>query len=243
MRVKDYLERLSRSLRDPKTKEVPFDKQQLAEILFEELEYLSGEFQWDWAATPIRPAIRTQASKREYVLPVNFGLNFARGADSRGAAFTVTLSDTTSEAPITYETPAKFYSRNIVGESDSRPSFYTIRSDGLSGRRIMVLSSPPDANGSVGYYNINGLYVPMVWELNDHEQMLPVPGNSSLLKHRVLMRAYETLDPRLHQFHDLESRRALSSLLMAQARSRRTRLMPKLNRTASGNSYGLVRNR
>jgi len=243
MKVKQYLEILNRSLRDPKTKDVPLDKIQLAELLFEELEYLSGEFQWDWAATPIRPAIRTQTSKREYPLPRDFGLNFSRGADSSGEVFTVTLSDTSSEVPIAYESPARFYSRNLLGESNSRPSVYTIRTDTIGGMRIMVLSSPPDANGDTGFYEINGLYVPTEWKLSDYEQMLPVPGNSALLKHRVLARAYEKINPDLMGFHLGQATRALSILLMAQARSRRTRIMPKLNRSASGSSYGLVRNR
>ena len=241
MRVKDYLERLERSLRDPKTKKTHLDKPQLAELLFEELEILSGEFQWDWAATTIRPAIRTRTGKREYVLPRDFGLNFARGADRSGSPFTVTLSDISSEAPINYESPARFYSRNLVGESNSRPSVYTIITDSMSGQRKMVLSSAPDSNGDTGHYEINGLYVPVEYQFSDDSQILPVPGNSSLLKHRVLARAYERLDRGLMEFHLGQAQRALSNLLMAQARSRRTRIMPKLNRTNSGNSYRLVR--
>jgi len=243
MRVKDYLERLTRSLRDPKTKETPLDKVQLAEVLSEELEYLSGEFQWDWAASPIRPAIRTITSKREYVLPIDFGLNFARGADRQGDVFTVTLSDISNEALLRYESPARFYSRNLLGESNSRPSVYTIRTDTLSGRRIMVLSSPPDANGDTGFFEINGLYVPVIWDFDDFDQMLPVPGNNALLKHRVLARAYEGLNPDMMAFHNAMAVRALSQLLMQQARSRRTRISPKLDRNQAGNSYSLIRRR
>jgi len=243
MRVRDYIERLTRSLRDPGTKDAPLDKQQLMAILSEELEYLSGEFQWDWAASTIRPAIRTVVGKREYSLPIGFGLNFARGADRQGEAFTVTLSDASNEGLLRYESPARFYSRNLLGESNNRPSLYTIRTDPMQGRRLMVLSSPPDANGDTGYYEINGLYVPENWNFNDADQMMPVPGNNPLLKHRVLARVYETRNRELHAFHVRQGQHALSKLLLLQARSRRTRLSPKLSRTQSGNTYTLVRRR
>lgn len=243
MRVKQYLENLNRSLRDPKTKQLPVDSQELIGLLSEELEILSGEFQWDWAASPIRPVIRTTVGKREYPLPVDFGLNFARGADRSGEAFVVTLSDTNSETLFSYESPARFYSRNLLAESNNRPSVYTIRTDPMQGRRLLVMSSPPDSNGDTGYYEVNGLYVPTTWHFDDDDQILPVPGNSALLKHRVLARVYEKRDKGLHAFHDQMARRALSSLLMQQARSRRTRIAPRLSRRQSGNTYSLLTHR
>ncbi len=230
-------------MRDPKTKQLPVDSQELIGLLSEELEILSGEFQWDWAASPIRPAIRTTTGKREYALPADFGLNFARGADRSGEAFVVTLSDTAGESLFAYESPARFYSRNLLAESNNRPSVYTIRTDPTTGRRLMVMSSPPDANGDTGYYEVNGLYVPTTWHFEDDDQILPVPGNSALLKHRVLSRVYEQRDKGLHAFHDSMARRALSSLLMAQARSRRFSIAPRLSRRQSGNTYSLTTHR
>ncbi len=48
----------------------------------DEVAYLSGEF--DWAGSPIWPAIRTKAGQRDYTLPSDFGFNFARGGDQSG---------------------------------------------------------------------------------------------------------------------------------------------------------------
>ena len=49
--------------------------------MHDEVADLSGEFDWDWAESPIRPAIRTKAGQRDYTLSSDFGFNFARGGD------------------------------------------------------------------------------------------------------------------------------------------------------------------
>lgn len=241
MRVKQYIEILNRSLRDPQTNAVPVDPQELLELLSTEVMYLSGEFDWDWAGSTLRPAIRTKTSKRTYTLPIDFGLNFARGADGGGRdrIFTITLNDTNGETPLEYRTPARFYSLNLTAESDSRPNIYTIRSGPLDGRRLLDLSPPPDSNGDTGYYEINGFYVPTDWAFEDEDYMLPVPGNSPILYHRVLAKVYEQRDTNLHRFHINEATRAKSSLLMQQARGRDSRIAPRVRR----GRYSLVRGR
>lgn len=239
MRVSQYIEILNRSLRDPKTDALPVDEDELIAILSTEVMYLSGEFDWDWAGSPIRPAIRTKLAKRDYALPTDFGLNFARGADGGGEIFTVTLDDGNGEAPLEYRTPARFYSLNLSAESNSRPNLYTITTGQLNGKRMLQLSPPPDANGSTGFYSVNGFYVPTDWAFEDEDFMLPVPGNSPILHHRVLAEVYRTRDPNLQRFHLGEANRARMTLLMQQARGRDTRIAPRVKR----GRYSLVRGR
>ena len=239
MRVSQYIEILNRSLRDPKNDSLPVDEEELLALLSTEVMYLSGEFEWDWAGSPIRPAVRTKLAKRSYALPKDFGLNFARGADGGGEIFTVTLSDGNGESPLEYRTPARFYSLNLTAESNSRPNIYTITTSPLGGGRLMQLSPPPDANGSTGYYEVNGFYVPTDWAFEDEDFMLPVPGNSPILYHRVLAKVYEQRDTGLHRFHLGEADRARMSLLMQQARGRDTRIAPRRRR----GRYSLIRGR
>jgi len=242
MTVREYIERIERSLRDPVTKELPLPSAELIDVLSDEVAVLSGEFDWDWAGSPLRPAIRTQTGKRIYPLPVDFGFNFVRGGDQGGEIFTVTLDNTTSETPLQYLSTARFYSRNLVGESNGTSTLYTIRTEIASGRRQMVLSPPPDANGSVGFYHINGLYVPSDWKFEDSDYVLPVPGNSNLLLHRVLAEVYRPRDDRLHRFHVAAANRAMSKLILQQARGRHHRFAPKLSRRNSNrNSNSLIR--
>lgn len=242
MTVRQFLENLERSLRDPVTKEVPVTTDELLDVLAQEVSLLAEEFDWDWAGSSLRPAIRTKTGERTYALPSDFGFNFARGGDTSGEIFTVTLDNTTSETPLQYLSTARFYSRDITGESNGAPTTYTIRTDYQSGRRQMVLSPPPDANGSVGYYHINGLYVPGDWHFADTDYMLPVPGSSNLLFHRILAEVYRPRDDRLHRFHVAASNRAISKLILAQARGRRHRVMPKLSRRNSNrNANSLIR--
>ena len=242
MRVSQYIEILNRSLRDPKTDSLPVDEEELKGFLSTEVMYLSGEFDWDWAATTLRPAIRTKTAKRTYTLPTDFGLNFSKGADNEGTRsriFTVTLSDGNGETPLEYRSPARFYSLNLTAESNSRPNIYTIRTNPVDGRRLFDLSPPPDANGDTGFYEVNGLYVPVDWSFEDEDLMLPVPGNSAILHHRVLAKVYETRDPNLHRFHMGEANRARMTLMMQQARGRDTRVAVKVRR----GGYSLVRGR
>jgi len=245
MRVSQYIEILNRSLRDPKTNSLPVDEQELLGFLSTEVMYLSGEFDWDWAASTLRPAIRTKLGKRTYSLPIDFGLNFAKGADdgggqgTRSRIFTITLNDLNGETPLEYRSPARFYSLNLTAESNARPNIYTIRTSPLDGKRLLDLSPPPDSNGDTGYYEVNGLYVPVNWSFEDEDLMLPIPGNSAILHHRVLAKVYELRDPNLHAFHMREADRARRTLMMQQARGRDTRIAVKVRR----GRYSLVRGR
>ena len=242
MTVREYIEKIERSLRDPVTKELPLPPAELIDVLSDEVAVLSGEFDWDWAGSPIRPAIRTKTGERTYSLPGNFGFNFARGGDTSGEIFTVTLDNSTSETPLQYLSTARFYSKDLVGESNGTPTTYTITTDYTSGGKQMVLSPPPDANGDTGYYQVNGLYVPTDWKFEDSDYLLPVPANSNLLLHRVLAEVYRPRDDRLHRFHVAASNRALSKLILAQARGRSHRVAPKLSRRNSNrNSNSLIR--
>ncbi len=226
------------------TKELPLTSDELIDVLSDEVAILSQESDWDWAGSALRPALRTKTGERTYALPPDFGFNFVRGGDQGGELFTVTLDNTTSETPLSFLSTARFYSRDLVGEGNGTPTSYTITTEHVSGRRQIVLSPPPDANGSVGHYNVNGLYVPSSWKFEDTDYVIPVPGSSNLLHHRVLAEVYRPRDDRLHRFHVAAANRAMSSMVLAQALGRRHRIMPKLSRRNSNrNANSLIRGR
>jgi hypothetical protein len=240
MIIRNYLDSIEDQIRHPITQKIPVDRWELLDILADEVRKLSGDFQWDWAATQLSPIIRTQTNKRRYLLPNSFGLNFARGAEDKGGeTFTVTLSDGSNEVSLTYEEPSRFFARNLEAESDATPSVYTIETI-PSGRRRIVLSPPPDSNSS-SHYTINGLFVPTDWYFEHHDFMFPIPGNSDVLDHRILARVFEDRDDNRFQIHNREAGRSVGRLLLSQARGRRTRISPRKSKYATGNSYTLVR--
>ena len=240
MLIRNYLDSIEDQVRHPITRKNPVDRWELLDILADEVRKLSGDFQWDWAATHLNPLIQTRTGTRSYLLPKGFGLNFARGAEDRGGeTFTVTLSDGSNEVPLTYNEPARFYARNLEAESNSTPSVYTI--DTLpSGRRRMTLSPPPDSN-SDSQYTISDLFVPTDWYFENHDFLFPIPGNSDVLDHRILARVFEDRDESRFLIHTRGAIEGRDRLLLAQARGRRTRISPRKSKYATGNSYTLVR--
>ncbi len=240
MLVRQYLDRLDDQLRDPFTRLLAIDRWELLDILSVECQYLSGEFQWDWAARYLPKIIQTYTGKRAYLLPDDFGLNFARGSDRSGKIFTITLDDGSNESPLEFEDQARLHTRDLTAESNGKPARYAIRTRS-TGQRELVLSPPPDSNSS-SHYTINGMYVPTDWTFDNQDTLLPVPDNSSVLEHRILARVYEGLedDDRANR-HEVKASRAQSALSVAQARSKSYQLRPKLSRFNSRNQYRLMR--
>lgn len=240
MIIRNYLDSIEDQIRHPITRQTPVDRWELLDILADEVRKLTVDFQWDWAATYLNPAIQTQESKRSYLLPKSFGLNFARGAEEKGGeTFTVMLNDGSNEVSLTYEEPGRFYARNLEAEADATPSVYTVTTL-PSGRRQLILSPPPDSNSS-SQYTINGLFVPEDWYFENHDFLFPVPSNSDVLDHRIIARVFIERDGNRFLVHSREASRAEAKLKLAQARSHRTRIAPRKSKYATGNSYTLVR--
>ena len=228
MLIRAYLDRLEGQVRDPLTR-LPFaDRWNLLSILSQEVRLLSGKYQWDWALSALRPIIKTSTGNRDYTLPENFGFNFARGVeDTDGHQFTVTISDGNSETPLEYVDPGAFYGMNLTAESNATPTKYTLRNS-TSGRRILALSPPPDSN-SDSHYTINGLYSPTDWVFENHDILMPIPGGTDLLEHRILAQVFESRDTDRYVIHQNLAREAEGSLLLTQAKSKRPRLSPRMS--------------
>lgn len=154
-----------------------------------DLATLCGMEDWDWAMIAVDPVIKTITGKRDYDLPANFPDNFVRWGTPTGQKWLCNLDDGVNDNPLDYVSPAQFYSMNLSGQTNSRPSKYTVLSNPAGGRRL-YLSPPPDANGSTTYYTIHGLYVPTDWALHDESNLPPIPGNCMILK-GMLMRRYD----------------------------------------------------
>lgn len=157
-RVRDVLDLVEQRAENPP------DRAQLASLLTLGIRTLADEHP-DLFAVYAAPIVRTRQDQRFYPLPENFAFNFLKIPQS--SFHLCMIDDGDSEVPLKYESNRQFFSRNLAGESNSRPSVYTVVS-GVSGRKELWLSPPPDAG-----YDINGLYVPsdMSWE--DEEQMIP----------------------------------------------------------------------
>lgn len=239
MKIRQFLDQIEDHVRDRVTKELPVDRWELLDYLSNEVRILSGKFRFNWAASILRPAVKTKADEREYILPENFGLNFIPGGD-QSENFTVTLSDGTNESPLRFISSERFYAMNLEAESSGRPSQYTIITDPTSSRRKIVLSTIPDSN-SDSNYGVNGMYVPTDWSFESHDLMLPVPNNSDLLEQRILMRVFENRDQQRFGIHAQMAQNSMDHLLLQVAQSKRHRFIPRLSRDGWRNSYKVVR--
>lgn len=187
-------------------------------MLSAELQEITAKVDLDCLHVHLDPMISTAEGVREYVLPDNFPENFARGAGTSGDQYCCKLGDGSTDAVMTYKNPVQFYSQSLTGQTNGRPSTYTIAAS-QSGARKIVLSPPPDANGSTGYYTISGLYKPTDWELDDLSSVPPIPNNAQVLKYGVLRR----VDP---QSYEGKYQEAVSELKLSNAKSRPTTIVP-----------------
>lgn len=219
MKVELLLDDVEQLTQDGLTRTVPVARPMLLSWLSAELNELTGREEWDWAMRHLDPLVSTTTARRTYQLPENFPDNFVRHAGDRGEKWCCKLDNGSNEVPLAYESPVQFYSTNLRAESNGTPSKYTVVSAATGGRQI-VLSPPPDANGSTGFYTIDGLYIPTDWGLHDEDDLPPMPGNSMVLKYAVLRR----LD---RQTYEPMYREALALLALRSARQRGAQFVPR----------------
>jgi hypothetical protein len=203
-----------------------FDRFDLLNWASAELNKISGEYDADCFYTYSEPIASLVVGTRNYDLPANFPMNFAKAAGDQGDKFCCMYDDATSETPLDYMTNTRFYSMNLSGESNGTPSKYTIISS-PNGRKQISLSPPPDAANE-----LNGLYKPTDWDLKTMDDVPSLPANSHLLKYAVLRR----INPeRWNQDYAKER----STLLMELASSRKVTFVP--NFSGHRHSYTLMR--
>ena len=213
------------------------DRFTLMKWLASELNELSTKvLNVDWFLKKMT-AIPTVVGTRTYTLPTDFPANFIPHAAQRfyqpllltGDKWCCILNDGSKDALLEYESNAQFYSRNLYGESNGRPSVYTVTVN-LDGSKNLVVSVPPD----VTTYSISGLYEPTTWTITDETQIPTFPANSPVLKYGVLRR----LIPAFQQLYQ----DALGSLMLMAAQDRPTQFVPVLGRSGL-NEYTLMRRR
>ena len=182
-------------------------------------------------------AIPCVVGTRTYALPSDFPANFIPHAAQRfyqpllltGDKYCCIMNDGSKDGLIEYESQAQFYSRNLYGEPNGRPSVYTITYNS-DGSKNIVLSVPPDSTS----YTVSGLYEPTSWTVTDETQIPTFPANSPVLKYGVMRR----LIPAFQQLYQ----DALGQLMLMAAQDRPTQFVPVLGRSGL-NEYTLMRRR
>ena len=208
-------------------REVRPDRRMLLQWMSAELnELVSKTPNFDFWIVQLEPAIRTQEGKREYDLPDDFGLNFARLDTDKWAC---NLDDGNNETNLPYKPLKDFYNQNLTAESNARPACYTIRTR-PDGRRLLVVSPPPDSNSST-YYEIDGLYARNDWELKDEDVLPPVPGQFAILKYAVMRRISTDFEQKYIE--------AYAVLMNEMARNRDLQLKPSFG--SGRNEYMMMR--
>lgn len=179
------------------------DRAILLDWLNDGIAEIVSEQEWDWAMRFIYPVIMLKQSERYYQLPNDFGDNFVQYGDHDGTKFLCKLRNTTNstESFLNYESPSKFFSRNMASTTGGTSNYYTIVTK-PGGSRLLVCDPPPDS--TTGAFGISGLYVPTEWVLNYEDELPPMPSNCSVLKYYVLERIFTTpgfKDVQLAQFY------------------------------------------
>jgi hypothetical protein len=181
-----------------------------------ELNYLTGDHDFDWAETWMDPMLETQTGVREYELPDDFPLNFVPTETGDGYMCILKTSSTV-EQKMDFLSLERFYSANLSAESNGTPSHYTIKTT-KTGRRILALSPLPDSST----YTISGLYRPTNWALDDQDEVPPMP-NAQVLVSAVLRRFKE-----LAAEYEGKYQSAYGGLLLENARNKRVALSPNI---------------
>lgn len=206
-------------------KEVRPDRRMLLQWMSSELNDLSSKTpNFDFWLVQLEPAIRTQSGKRDYDLPDDFPFNFVRLSTDKWAC---NIDDGYNETNLPYVPLKDFYDLNLTAESNGKPSCYTIKTK-PDGRRLLVLSPPPDTNNSTyTYYEIDGLYCKNDWDLKDEDILPPIPGQFAILKYAVLRRISTDFEQKYIE--------AYAVLMNEMARSRDLQI--KLNMGNNRNAY------
>ena len=237
--VRDQLDEIEQAAKLAKA-EMP-TRRILLDWMSAELGELSFKIQADYFYVHLDPVLSLTTGQRAYKLPENFPDNFVRHAGERfyaplnlgGDKWCCKLDDGTSEALLSYESPSQFFSKNLRAESNNRPSVYTILSTPV-GKRQLLVSPPPDANGTAGY-TIDGLYLPTDWKLSEYSSTPPLPANSAVLKYAVLRR----LAPQIYEAKYAEAR---ADVILKAAQNRVAQFVPVLGRSGQ-NEYTAQRRR
>jgi len=230
MKVSALLDSVELTCKNVLGKQAP-NRFEMLKWMSEDLNQLTSKCPADWFLVHLDPAVMTKEGVRDYDLPHNFPDNFVRHAGQRffqylvwgGDKWCCLLDDGTNSMQINYEAPMQFYSRNLRGESNSRPIVYTITSQ-LSGDKRLSLSPPPDANGTVGYYTVNGLYLPTDWHLTYETDLPPIPENCVILSYYLLAR----LAPNVYEAKAAD---AYESMMFNAASNRVAQFVPVLGRS------------
>ncbi len=197
-----------------------------------ELNEITGRYQFDWSFVHVDPVIKTVEGQRAYMLPADFPDNFVVGAsEGRGDQYCCKIDDASTESLLTYQSPVQFFSKSLRSSSDSKPSHYTIMSL-PNGRKEIQLDPPPDDN-SDSNYTVDGLYQKADWKLEEMDALPPLPGNSAVLRYAVLRRCDAAFQARYEE--------ALAILALRAAQHRKTRLVMTMGENSQTNSFALMR--
>jgi len=238
MKVKYVLDEIQLEASHRVTKHINVDRYELLEILSQELNTLSGLINWDWALKWIDPVIKTTTGQSEYDLPENFPDNFIFGGEPGGTEHLCKLDNGTAESFLTHQSPAQFFSNNYTAVSNSTPHHYTVMTRPAGGK-FLKLYPPPDSNDDA-HYTIKGLYVPTDVGITEEDEILPLPGNSPILRNQVLARYFRGRNDSAMNYFESKAFENLKNLRYMQARSKRIRMQPRLGYYGS-NDFGLVR--
>ena len=216
--VKTYLDEIeqiaqARGIRLP-------DRAILLLWLGSELAELTSRAEFDWSYRHVDPAVSTITGTRAYALPSDFGDNFARNAGDSGDQWCCLIDDGTNETLADYLSPVQFRSKNLRGTGNGRPSEYTVMTT-PSGAREIWLYPTPDANGSTGFYTVDGLYQPTEWTITERDGLPSIPGNNPVLKYALLRR----IDPATYEPKYVD---AYTDLMYRAAVNRRAQMVPVL---------------
>lgn len=238
MKVKQLLDDIEQLTQLQATRQTPVDRFLLLDWLSMELNELVGKAEWDWAMQRVTPVIVTKTGVSSYILPEDFPENFVRfGRDQSGTdngqGWACMLDDGSNETPLEYVSPASFFTQNLRAASNGRPTMYTILSNPRAEKELH-LHQPPDSNSS-NHYQIDGLYIPTDWTLDEEYDLPPVPAHSQILKYAVLRRVNpERWGPLYGE--------AFRDLVMRAANQRRSQVVPVKGRY-NQDVYTLMRRR
>ena len=214
MLVSDILDDIDEVLE--RTGPVAPDRLILTKWMSQELREIIGKGTWTWAQQHLNPTIATQTGIRNYLLPANFPDNFTRAAGEQGDEYAAMIDDGTNESQLTYIAPELYFTRNIRGTANGRPSEYSIIGSSSGGRELFLFPAP-DSNTST-YYTVDGLYQPTDWTLTERDQRPLITGNSPILKFAVLRR--------LNGDFEAKYQEALGFLRYEQSKSSKARFAP-----------------
>ena len=227
MNAGQYLDLVEQTIQDPITRRTCPDRRILLNWLSRELQILSGREQWEFFQVRVAPLISTSTGKRNYPLPANFGSNFVLRRQGKDERYLCKLNNGTNESWLNYKSAADFYARDMESEDNGIPMDYTLTVT-RGGRRELVLGPPPDANGTTGY-TVGGVYVPTDWDLDEEDEVPPLPANSEYLEHRLLARIYKGRNADAFTLYSGLAASDLQQIYMESSRNRQVQMYAEMD--------------